>query len=234
MKKKTLFNISVIALAVTAAIQFGASAMDVARQKELCDKSKTKVWIESDKACIPENPCKKDKYAKYCNKTFSGIDLFEYDDPTAQNSNVAKQSNIDEVVEILNNYVIELFGGHLKYGTCTSDELRFPKNPNDRYDGVGANFVGCRFAGKYIAFQLGTSPIVDDKKAAGYCLTYGGTNVSQAFTTNNAVYTLCEGISKTHCESIGGEYRTESNGYDVKWCLIPNTKMTQALQELNR
>jgi hypothetical protein len=71
MKTKKL----IIGAMIAAGLTSGAFAADmtIERQKELCNKSKDKIWVEKTKACIPKNPCMDSKYEAYCDRTFKDI-----------------------------------------------------------------------------------------------------------------------------------------------------------------
>ncbi len=212
MNKKN-FLTGIVAMATVAVISSTAhGAMSVARQQELCNKSKQKkVWDEYHNVCVPQNACKKEKkdekkYPNHCTDAFAEIDMFTYDE-------YGKISNLDEVVDAMNFYVSKRLGWSDK---CDLAFLRYPLKRE--YED---NFVGCKFGPHYLTFQLGSIIGVYDKLMAGKCYTFGGHDVSSMISpTTKTSKLLCEGISKTHCSELNGEYITESNGYEVKWCLI--------------
>lgn len=212
-KKKLLSNvITMTAVAVISSVAHGA--MSIERQQELCNKSKQKkVWDEYHNVCVPQNACKKEqknkennKYAAHCTDVFNEIDMFTYDE-------YGKVSNLDDVIAAMNFYVSKRLGWSDK---CDMAFLRYPLQRE--YE---TNFVGCKFGPHYLTFDLGSIIGVYDKVLAGKCYTFGGRDISyQISPTTKTSKMLCNGISKTHCSELNGEYITESNGYEVKWCLL--------------
>lgn len=203
--KKTL--VSAIAISVTSIFSIDANAaMSLERQKELCAKSKTKVWDDYIQVCVPENACKKDKYAAHCDYVFDQIDMFSYGIDGQKN-------NIDDVIDAMNFYVSNKLGWEF---TCDPESIRYPAARE--YDD---NFVGCKFGPHYLTFKLGSIMGVSNKKLAGYCYTFGAQDISYSISPSTGTNKLlCDGISLEDCETLGGEYVTYSNGHDVKWCLI--------------
>src|SRR5574344_1132574 len=52
-----------------------AWAVDTATAKKICMKHDEKVWVDKDSVCVPKNPCQDEKYSRYCNKNFEGIQV---------------------------------------------------------------------------------------------------------------------------------------------------------------
>lgn len=203
MNKKN-FLTGIITMTAVAVLHTAAhSAMSIERQQELCNKSKNKVWDEYSSVCVPENACKNDKYVGHCQSVFSDIDMFTYDENNQKN-------NLDDVVDAMNFYVRRAM--QMNY-ECDKKTLRYPieRTSDD-------NFVGCKFGPHYMTFKLGSNIVVDDKVLAGKCYTFGGHSTYLLNATG--VNMGCEGISKTHCDELGGEYITEVDGYEVKECVI--------------
>ena len=58
----------------------GASALTTDEIMARCNSSKDTVWDSFNKTCVPRNPCKKDGYARYCNKEFESVQVNSVDD----------------------------------------------------------------------------------------------------------------------------------------------------------
>lgn len=205
MNKKN-FLTSIITMAAVAVISSTAhGAMSIERQQELCNKSKNKIWDSFYQRCVPENACAKDNYMAHCQMVFSNIDMFLYDEN-------GHKANLDDVVSAMNFYVHKAMNMNYE---CDRATLRYPVKR--AYED---NFVGCKFGPNYLSFKLGSIIGVDNKLLAGKCYTFNGTDISYRFNALGDYKLSCSGISKTHCDELGGEYITERNGYEVKECLI--------------
>ncbi len=135
-----------------------APKMSKERQKELCSKSATKIWVEFTGACIPKNPCKDSSYEGYCVRLFKDIQ-------------VADVATVKSIVEL--------------YAKKNGANCNKFINLNDGMGFQGANVTGqdyfaCDMNGRYIAFEFddasenvkNTANIGKNKAA---CLAVGGT-----------------------------------------------------------
>ena len=79
MKISKMLLVSLLGVVVIG----GAMADEYDGPRNRCQSKSDKIWVESTKACIPENPCKDSEYEKaYCNRAFAnfqspaGTDLY--------------------------------------------------------------------------------------------------------------------------------------------------------------
>lgn len=145
---KTLLTSALIAMTTVGSF---AAEMTVARQKELCERSIDKIWVENKNACVPIHACKENNFANYCDKTFRDIQV----------------SNAGMAQKLANIYVKQI-------GIqCDTELSRYPKL-------FGQDFVSC-YNKDYLEFEFDdiaernawTAQIGYMK---GLCLAFGGEN----------------------------------------------------------
>ncbi len=174
---------NILMTTVAMAMVCGAASAEMTRerQKELCDKSPIRIWVEKTGSCVPKNACKAaDRFKSYCNRTFKDIQVKDF----------------SKVKELISLYMQK----NTAVGGCSEFiDLNSGMGSNGT-NAVGQDYFGCYTSvGEYIVFEFDDASESDSRVAwigfeEGRCVAVGGTPKNEGKE--------CFGLSKQVCLEI--------------------------------
>jgi hypothetical protein len=134
--------------------------------KSLCDKNTERVWVYKDKICVPNNPCKDNKYLRYCSSVFAEFQ--------ANSALFAAE-------------LVNIYAKNIGYACQAGNDIREIEDDTRK---IGQNYIACAgidyLVFKFLLITDSAANATEYRKREGYCLAFGGRAMDPSYITDLA------------------------------------------------